>query len=161
VARVLRPSWASKPVLGIVDAEGTAHAEWMKSAAHWGGLEPRLRWIRPTLNLPDDLRRLEGLAALAVPIDVHGGNPDDLFTLWLIEALREVRARGIPVFVAMGTRSPNALAAGGLGVAPFREHLLEPDWWKRAAIRCGSRRWGTSGACVRAALLAAFLRIGT
>jgi hypothetical protein len=159
--RVLCRSRAVKPILGIVDEEGTVHAKCMRAAASLGRLRPHIRWIPPTLDLPRELRGLSGLAALAVPIDVHGGNAEDLFTRWLIEALRGVRSRGIPVFVAVGTRSPNALVAGGVGVAPFRMGGPEPDWWKRAAIRCSPPRWGTSGACVRAALLASFWKIGT
>lgn len=145
----------SRARVAVVDGEGSKHALAMEAVVR--SIHPcvEITWVAPMLDLPAALLRLEGVGALAVPIQVIDGNPGDLFTSWAVEALHRVRAGGILVFVAAGNRSPNALTSGGVSVAPRRDGQLEPPWWRQAKIRTGSRVGGTSSAAVRVATFSA------
>jgi hypothetical protein len=95
-----------------------------------------IRWIPPSLDLPETLATLDGVGAVAIPLAVRGATPRDRFTRRLMDAIRSLMQRGIPVFVAAGNQRPNLLAEAGIGVA--------------IGMCPGSA--GTSEACVRAAI---------
>jgi hypothetical protein len=125
--------------IAIIDAPETWHGQLMKRHARVGEFTPLIRWIRPSLHLPQDLASLEGVAAVAIPLGVKGAAPQDRFTSWMMDAIRQVMARNIPVFVAAGNRRPNLLAQAGIAVS----------------ISDVPGSTSTSEACVRAAAQAA------
>jgi hypothetical protein len=126
----------------IVDSLTHRHGRLMQQYARVGDFIPTVRWLIPTLNLPDDLRSLTGVAAVAMPIGVRGATPTDRFTVRLIEAMADLGRRGIPVYVAAGSGRPNLIAVAGIAVS--------------VDDVAGSS--SSSEACVRASALAAFRR---
>lgn len=127
-------------IIAIVDAPDTQHGRLMKRYAQIGDFAPIIRWIPPSLQLPHDLAALDGVAAVAVPLGVKGATARDRFTLQVMQAIRGLMARHIPVFVAAGNRGPNLLANAGIAVA----------------IGDVPGSTSTSEACVRAAVQRAF-----
>src|SRR6185295_2004527 len=128
-------------VVVIVDDPDSRHGRSMSRCARLGDIEPIVKWIVPSLRLPDVLCALSGVAAVALPLGVRGATDHDRFTKRLANAIRSLETRGIPVYVAAGTRRPNLLARAGIAVA--------------AADVPPSK--STSEACVRAAARAAIL----
>jgi hypothetical protein len=131
---------SASPVIAIVDVPDSDHGRLMLRCARVGDCVPTIRWIEPSLGLPEALAGLEGVAAVAVPLAVRGATPVDGFTRRLLDAIGGLMGRGIPVFVAAGNERPNVLARTGIGV--------------RAEAMPGSA--GTSEACVRAAVQAIY-----
>ena len=134
----------SVPIVAIVDVADSDHGRLMQRCAHFQGFSPEIRWIEPCLALPEILAPLAEVAAVAIPIAVKGATLRDRFTQRLMTAIKELRARGIPVFVAAGNHRPNLLAQAGV-VVP-------------ATAFPGSV--GTSEACVRAAVRSVFRSMG-
>jgi hypothetical protein len=126
--------------IAIVDSPDSRHGQLMKRYAQVGEFTPAIQWIRPSLHLPHDLASLDGVAAVAVPLGVKGATARDRFTLRVMQAIRGLMARHIPVFVAAGNRGPNLLANAGIAVA----------------IGDAPGSTSTSEACVRAAVQRAF-----
>lgn len=125
-------------VIAIVDRPDSPHGRLMQASAQVESFSPAIRWIPPSLDLPEALAALDGIGAVAIPLGVKGATPRDRFTQRLMRAIRALMARNIPVFVAAGNRHPNLLAQAGIGVS--------------VAMHPGSA--GTSEACVRAAVQA-------
>jgi len=134
------PRTESAPAIAVVDVPDSDHGRLMGRCARLGAFAPPIRWIEPSLRLPEALASLGGIAAVAVPLAVRGATPDDRFTRRLMEAIGALMARGVPVFVAAGNRAPNLLARAGIAVTA--------DAFPGSA--------GTSEACVRAAVQAAY-----
>jgi hypothetical protein len=127
-------------VVAIVDVRDSDHGRLMERCARVGAFAPPVRWIEPSLRLPETLAGLRGVAAVAVPLGVRGATLQDGFTRRLMEAIRGLVGRGIPVFVAAGNERPNLLAGAGIAVGV------------EAFPGCA----GTSEACVRAAVQALY-----
>jgi hypothetical protein len=129
--------------IAIVDREHTAHGYLMASCVVGEGLEAAsIRWLEPGLDLPLVLECLHGVATVAMPFAVVGGNPRDLLTRRLQTAMVSLRERGIHVFVAAGSRPRNSLAEAGIAVGPIGSG---------EEFEIGPPEEGSSGACVRAA----------
>jgi hypothetical protein len=129
-----------EPTIAIVDVADGSHGRLMAKCASSDGKSLRILWIEPTLSLPDDLRRLPAVDAVAIPVSVRGATSEDRFTRRLLDAIQDLRTRGVLVFVAAGNRTPNLLAEAGI----------------RVPIRQDRRAEGSSGACVRAAVQFAY-----
>lgn len=125
-------------VVAIVDHPDSPHGRLMHASAQMEAGSPAIRWIPPSLDLPETLASLDGVGAVAIPLGVRGATPRDRFTRRLMDAIRSLVQRDIPVFVAAGNRRANILAQAGIGVS--------------VAMCPGSA--GTSEACVRAAIQA-------
>lgn len=134
--------------IAIVDVPRTAHARVVQALARVGSFRPEIEWIPPTLRLHHALASLHDVSAVAVPVAVRGGTPGGKVVGRINDALSDLKARGVAVYVAAGNRKPNALASSAVSVAPRGS---------RAALRIGARSGGSSGACVRAAALQAYL----
>ena len=52
----------------------------MRRCAGAGDFAPAVRWLAPSLSLPEDLAAVEGVAAVAIPLGVRGATVDDRFT---------------------------------------------------------------------------------
>jgi hypothetical protein len=128
------------PVVAIVDVRDSDHGRLMQRCARLGAFAPPVRWIEPSLGLPEALAGLEGVAAVAVPLGVRGATLRDGFTRRLMDAIRGLMARGIPVFVAAGNERPNILAGAGIAVT----------------VEAVPGSAGTSEACVRATVQALY-----
>jgi hypothetical protein len=131
-------------VIAIVDHPDSRHGRLMQASAQSEGGSPAIRWIPPSLDLPETLAALEGVGAVAIPLGVRGATPRDRFTGRLMGAIRTLMQRDIPVFVAAGNQRANVLAQAGISVS--------------VAMCPGSA--GTSEACVRAAIQAVRRRTG-
>jgi hypothetical protein len=131
------------PVVAIVDVAGSDHGRLMQHCARFRTFAPAIRWITPDLELPVTLASLDGVAAVAIPIAVKGATLRDRFTQRLMAAIKDLAARGIPVFVAAGNHRPNLLAEAGTAV--------------RNTAFPGTA--GTSECCVRAAVRSAYQSI--
>jgi hypothetical protein len=129
---------ADLSVIAIVDDPDSPHGRLMHACAQIEGGSPAIRWILPSLDLPETLAALEGVAAVAIPLGVRGATSRDRFTGRLMDAIRTLMQRNIPVFVAAGNQRANILTQAGIGVS--------------VAMCPGSA--GTSEACVRAAIQA-------
>jgi hypothetical protein len=130
------------PTIAIIDDPSTEHGRTMARIAAMTPGAPAILWIVPDLTLPLAIALAPPVAALAVPLAIAGGTPDDLFTRRVVHALRIRAQQGALAFVAAGDRVPNPLGAGGITVSP-------PGG--RGAWQVGLRSWGCSGACVFAA----------
>jgi hypothetical protein len=104
-------------VLAIVDRPGSHHGRLMEQCARAGGSIPSIRWIAPSLDLPEELDGLAEVSAVALPVGVRDAGSRDRFTRRLSDAIASLMARGIPVYVAAGTRRPNLLAGAGIAVS--------------------------------------------
>ncbi len=131
-------------VIAIVDHPDSPHGRLMYASAQLEAGSPAIRWIPPGLDLPETLATLHGIGAIAIPLGVRGATPRDRFTRQLMDAIRTLMQRDIPVFVAAGNQRANVLAQAGIGVS--------------VAMCPGSA--GTSEACVRAAIRAVRHRDG-
>ena len=105
------------PAIAIVDDPATPHGALMSRCARAGGAGLAVRWLAPTLDLPDDLSAVTDVDAVAIPLGVRGATLDDRFTQRLMAAVRVLRERGIPVLVAAGIHRPNLLARAGVAVS--------------------------------------------
>jgi hypothetical protein len=103
--------------IAIVDGPDTTHGQLMRRIAHFRDFTPSIRWVAPSLSLPEDLAAITEVAAVAIPLGVRGATADDRFTQRLMAAIRNLGDRGIPVLVAAGTRRPNLLARAGIAVS--------------------------------------------
>jgi hypothetical protein len=121
--------------IAIVDSPDSPHGQLMKRYAQVGEFTPIIQWIRPSLHLPQDLVSLDAVVAVAIPLGVKGATEQDRFTWWVMDAIRGLMARNIPVFIAAGNRRPNLLAKAGIAVS----------------ISAVPGSASTSEACVRAA----------
>jgi hypothetical protein len=131
------------PVVAIVDVPESDHGRLMQQCARFGAFAPAILWITPDLQLSVALASLDEVAAVAIPIAVKGATLRDRFTQRLMAAIKDLAARGIPVFVAAGNQRPNLLADAGIAVA-------------NTALAGGA---GTSESCVRAAVRWAYQSI--
>jgi hypothetical protein len=127
-----------QPTIAIVDVSDSPHGRAMHRCAQGDGFVAEIRWIEPSLQLPEILATLNDVGAVAIPLAVRGATREDRFTRRLMAAIADLVRRGIPVFVAAGNRRPNLLAEAGTAVS--------------TAMYPGSA--GTSEACVRAAVAA-------
>ena len=105
------------PAIVIVDDPETPHGELMRRCAGASGSGLAVRWLAPSLNLPDHLSAVQDADAVAIPLGLRGATLDDRFTQRLMAAVRALRERGIPVLVAAGTHRPNLLARAGVAVS--------------------------------------------
>jgi len=105
------------PAIAIVDDSESEHGRLMRRCARHGDAGPAIRWLAPSLTLPEDLAALADVDAVALPLGVRGATLDDRFTRRLMAAMQALRDRGIPVLVAAGTRRPNLLARAGIAVS--------------------------------------------
>jgi hypothetical protein len=143
-----------QPRIAVVDDPASRHGRIVAPCARVGPLRAEVVWVAPDLALPERLRRLKGVHALAVPLGVHGAGPRDRFTNRLLAEFAQLNGRGIPVLVAAGSHGiPNFLGTGGTPVGPVGASLPAARLRVRVARTCGS-----SGAAVRAAALIAVLR---
>jgi len=126
--------------LVVVDFEGTPHALLMERCALAESPLVRISWLRPDHRLPERLVALDATTAVAIPLTIRGATSRDRFTRRVMDAIRDLRARGIEVFVAQPRRRPSPLAEAGVAVRAA-ETVID-------AIAQG----GASGACVRAAV---------
>ncbi len=140
--------------VAIVDHPDTPHARMMQACVRAvSGRDLEITWIAPSYALAAELDALQGVSVTAVPIRVVGGHRDDHFTRGVMEALVRLRRRGTHVFVAAGNRRSNALGQAGTAVAALGAHRT----WG-SGLRTGRPELGSSGACARAAGVAALLR---
>ena len=75
--------------LAIVDNPESGHGRAMRECGRLGRHHPAIHWVQPSWDLPARIDRVQaaGVAALAVPVFVVDGNPDDLFTCAVVDAL--------------------------------------------------------------------------
>lgn len=132
----------SEVFIVIVDSPHHEHGRIVCRCAQLGEFTPAIQWLEPSLKLPEELPLVKGAAAVAMPLGVRGATAGDRFTQRLREAISGLMAKGIPVFVAAGSRRRNLLAQVGIRVST--EDVP------------GSA--STSEACVRAAAHVAFER---
>jgi hypothetical protein len=109
--------------IAIVDLPHSPHGRAMEAGVQAVSPGLRIRWIEPSLHLPEELSTLCGVAAVAIPISVRGASRRDRFTKRLIASIETLRARGTPVFVAAGNRHSNLLAEAGVPVFAKRGGL--------------------------------------
>jgi hypothetical protein len=126
-------------VIAVVDIPDSNHGRLMQHCVRAEAFSPAIRWIEPSLQLPEALATLDNVAAVAMPIGVKGGTRCDRFTQRLMAAIASLMERNIPVYVAAGNRQPNLLAQAGI----------------RVSIENVPGSTSTSEACVRAAAQAA------
>lgn len=126
-------------VIAIVDIPDSDHGRLMQHCARVEAFSPSIRWIEPSLQLPETLATLDRVEAVAIPIGVKGATLHDRFTQRLMIAIHSLMDRNIPVYVAAGNRQPNLLAQAGI----------------RVSIKDIPGSTSTSEACVRAAAQAA------
>ncbi len=119
----------------IVDSPNHEHGRMVLRFARIGNFTPGIQWLEPSLSLPEDLKSVRGVAAVAMPLGVRGATIHDRFTMRLMNSIKNLMTRGIPVFVAAGSNRSNLLAQIGIAVST------------RDILGSGS----TSEACVRAA----------
>lgn len=124
----------------IVDSPDHEHGRMMRRCAQVDNFTPAIRWLEPSLKLPEDLMSISGVAAVAMPLGVRGATVRDRFTQRLMASIADLMIKGIPVFVAAGNRRPNLLAKAGIAVF----------------IKDVTGSASTSEACVRAAVQIAF-----
>ena len=118
-----------------MDVAGSDHGRLMQRSAHFQAFAPVIRWITPDLQLPVTLASLDEVAAVAIPIAVKGATLRDRFTQRLMAAIKDLTARGIPVFVAAGNHRPNLLAEAGIAVPSFPGSASTSESCVRAAVR--------------------------
>src|SRR4051812_28236325 len=100
--------------IAIVDLPQSHHAKCMESCVRSVSPKLRIRWVEPSLQLPETLSTIRGVAAVAIPMSVRGASTCDRFTQRLIAAISHLQACGTPVFVAAGNRQWNLLAEAGI-----------------------------------------------
>ena len=134
------------PAIAIVDDPESEHGRLMRRCARHGDAAPAIRWLAPSLTLPEDLTALAGVDAVALPLGVHGATLDDRFTRRLMAVMEALRDRGIPVLVAAGTRRPNLLARAGIAVSTrdVPGSTSTSEACVRAAARIACRREPTT-----------------
>jgi len=125
--------------IAILDITDSDHGRLMQHHARVEAPSLTVRWIEPSLQLPETLATLDEVLAVAIPIGVKGATPHDRFTQRLMVAISTLMDRNIPVYVAAGNRRPNLLAQAGI----------------RVSIQDVPGSTSTSEACVRAAARAA------
>jgi hypothetical protein len=138
-------------IIAIVDDPNSDHGRLMQRCARVEAFAPAIRWIEPCLQLPEILASLDGVMAVAIPIGVRGATVRDRFTQRLMDAIENLMARNIPVFVAAGNRRPNVLAEAGISVAAFPGTASTSEACIRAAVTavyqsmCSGNSWHLNG----------------
>lgn len=127
----------------IVDSPNHEHGRLMHRSAELEHITPNIRWLEPSLNLPEDLNLVIGVAAVAMPIGVRGAPIHDRFTMRLMNAIEKLMMSGIPVFVAAGSNRQNLLAQ--VGIAVSTQDIVgssnTSEACVRAAVECALKSW--------------------